>query len=466
MANQLTTSEDVDGTTSYDYDPAGNLHLIESPDGARTTYTWDDQNQQTGVALPSGALTTSTYRFDRLRHSREDAHGVLKYVWDQQNYLAETDGDNQIQAVFTNEPQQYGNLISQYRKGPTSSIASYYHYDALGSTQALTDESGDTTDVYIYDAWGNEVAAEGSTMNPFRWPGQVGYYYDDMLGTFYVRARVYDPARARWMSQDPLFYPSVSPLRPSDRSRQRHEIHAWDHYVAYFVPNTTDPSGCDLSTPKCGCKWPFGARGDTSSGKAICAITMLDSGATKFEPGGLNTIDAPVPIMIKEGVPNIDPSSVLTVDQIKALAQQQILNWVNDNKCCTLYLLGHRGGKGNEGGIVTYPFAAPKDKEKVTILPDPAFDAALGTALKTLGCNSCAINLVTCGSDPTDKKTKGFYEKGQKIREDMASATGCVVCGSKAEGSLGLQLLNKCTPSGFQWKSGCAGLPNPGFVWP
>ena len=44
--------------------------------------------------------------------------------------------------------------------------------------------------------------------NPFRWVGAVGYYYDEEVGTYYVRARTYDAVMARWLSQDPLFWPS------------------------------------------------------------------------------------------------------------------------------------------------------------------------------------------------------------------------------------------------------------------
>jgi RHS repeat-associated protein len=71
----------------------------------------------------------------------------------------------------------------------------------------LTDDGGDATDTYIYDAWGNEVDGIGTSVNPFRWVGNVGYYWDDGTGTFYIRARVYEPLMGRWMSQDPLFYP-------------------------------------------------------------------------------------------------------------------------------------------------------------------------------------------------------------------------------------------------------------------
>ncbi|MCL4207811.1 MAG: hypothetical protein KJ000_35445, partial [Pirellulaceae bacterium] len=204
LANQLVTSQDAAGTTTCTYDLAGNLHILEQPTGQRTTTTWDDQNRQTGVLQPAGAVTTCTYRCDGLRHSKKDSAATTKFIWDFNNYLADTDADDDIQAVYTNEPQPYGNLISQYRKGPTLWLPSYYHYDALGATRVLTDDAGDVSDTYLYDAWGNQLAASGSTVSPFRWVGQVGYYWDDAAGTFYIRARVYEPVTGRWMSQDPL----------------------------------------------------------------------------------------------------------------------------------------------------------------------------------------------------------------------------------------------------------------------
>ena len=70
----------------------------------------------------------------------------------------------------------------------------------------MADDGGDATDTYVYDAWGNEVAVAGSTVNPFRWVGDVGYYWDEASGTFYIRARVYEPAIGRWMSRDPLIW--------------------------------------------------------------------------------------------------------------------------------------------------------------------------------------------------------------------------------------------------------------------
>ena len=128
---------------------------------------------------------------------------ITKYVWDTVSdcVLTELDENNAVTAVYTNEPQQYGGVLSQ-RRGTTSH---YHHHDALGSTRFLTDSSGNVTDTYLYDAWGNSVASTGTIVNPFKWVGKYGYYTDNSTGQVYVRARMYQPALARWCSLDPFF---------------------------------------------------------------------------------------------------------------------------------------------------------------------------------------------------------------------------------------------------------------------
>jgi RHS repeat-associated protein len=121
---------------------------------------------------------------------------TTNYIWDEQNLLAESDATNTINTVYTNEPQQYGNLISS-RVGNT---ASYHEFDALGSTRQLTNSAGSTTDTAIYDAWGNSVNRTGTTAASLLWFGAFGYYHDAEVLSFYVRARVYSSATSRWLS--------------------------------------------------------------------------------------------------------------------------------------------------------------------------------------------------------------------------------------------------------------------------
>ena len=128
--------------------------------------------------------------------------GTTAFVWDPvfDCVTHELDENNDVKAVYHNEPQQYGGVLSQ-RRGSTSH---YHHYDALGSTRFLTDSSGNVTDTYLYDAWGNNVASTGTTVNSFKWVGKYGYYTDDSTGQVYVRARMYQPTTARWMTLDPM----------------------------------------------------------------------------------------------------------------------------------------------------------------------------------------------------------------------------------------------------------------------
>ena len=135
---------------------------------------------------------------------------VTNYVWDplSDNVLLETDENDVTQAVYTQEPDTFGNLISQRRDDETS----WYQFDGLGSTRELTNASETVTDTNMYDAWGVNVASTGTTENPFRWVGESGYYDDPETGDYYVRARMYDPSIARWRSVDALGFTDLPNL--------------------------------------------------------------------------------------------------------------------------------------------------------------------------------------------------------------------------------------------------------------
>ncbi len=145
-----------------------------------------------------------SYNGDNRRVSKVSATETVKFVWDTATdaYLAEYDAANALKATYTQEPVQFGRALSQRR----STTSHWYHTDALGSVRALTNSSQVTSDSYLYDAWGTPLSSTGTTVNPFRWVGNVGYYFDSATGLYYIRARNYQPTIARWTSVDPLFY--------------------------------------------------------------------------------------------------------------------------------------------------------------------------------------------------------------------------------------------------------------------
>ena len=54
---------------------------------------------------------------------------------------------------------------------------------------------------YTYDSFGNIVATSGSLVNSFRYTGRE---FDPETSLYYYRARYYDPAPGRFLSEDPI----------------------------------------------------------------------------------------------------------------------------------------------------------------------------------------------------------------------------------------------------------------------
>jgi len=180
------------------YDANGNT-TGENVAGSRTTYAWDDENRLKVLTPASGDPATMTYDATGLRRTRAVGAATTRFIWDGQKIILETDGGGTTQAQFTLGLAVYGDLISQRR----SSTSRWYHFDALGSTDRLTGADGSATDTYIYKAFGPLAASTGSTTNPFRYVGKLGYY-DQGSGPLYVRARHLRPTTGSWLSVDPV----------------------------------------------------------------------------------------------------------------------------------------------------------------------------------------------------------------------------------------------------------------------
>ena len=86
--------------------------------------------------------------------------------------------------------------IAQQHNGQSS----LYLPDGLGSTRLLTDSTGNILNSYDYDSFGNIISSTGSSFNRF---GFTGEQLDGALGGYYLRARIYNPATGRFVSQDP-----------------------------------------------------------------------------------------------------------------------------------------------------------------------------------------------------------------------------------------------------------------------
>jgi RHS repeat-associated protein len=115
--------------------------------------------------------------------------------------------------VYDTRSYVYGlDRISQnhYASGFTHAQISYYVYDGHGSVRALTDTSGNVTDTYDYDAFGNLISSTfagippggtsaAPTANEFLFAGEQ---YDSDLHLYYNRARYLNVSTGRFWSMD------------------------------------------------------------------------------------------------------------------------------------------------------------------------------------------------------------------------------------------------------------------------
>jgi RHS repeat-associated protein len=109
--------------------------------------------------------------------------------------------------------------IEQISSGGT---VTYLHHDQAGSTRLLTGSTGTVTGKCSYSAYGTSTC-EGTTSTPLGFDAQ---YTSSDTGLIYMRARVYDPATAQFLTVDPASsvtrepygYTGDDPLNDADRS--------------------------------------------------------------------------------------------------------------------------------------------------------------------------------------------------------------------------------------------------------
>lgn len=171
------------------YDANGNL----TNDGVNT-YQWDARNR---MMSQSGSGLASFFQYDVLgRRINKTVNGVTtNFFYDGKDISQEIGG----KAVEVNYVRSLGVDRPFIRQTANVEI---YHVDALGSTLALTDETGTKKVSYQYDAFG-KTDTIGTTLNPFQYTGRE----NDGTGFYYYRARYYSPFYGRFISEDPILVP-------------------------------------------------------------------------------------------------------------------------------------------------------------------------------------------------------------------------------------------------------------------
>jgi RHS repeat-associated protein len=174
-------------------------------------------------ATGPGGTVTYTLDGDGVKTRRVGPDGTTKYYYDGIRPIWETDSGGAMTAQLDRDI--FGNLLS--RKEPT--VRRYYHFDGLGSTTALTNESGTMVATTLYDAWGLQRTSSGSGHGKYRYTGAE---MDTASGFYHMGARFYDPSLGRWLSEDPVHGRHFEPTALNFYS-----------YVTNNPMTSTDPTG-------------------------------------------------------------------------------------------------------------------------------------------------------------------------------------------------------------------------------
>ncbi|HVL37999.1 MAG TPA: hypothetical protein VM328_01285, partial [Fimbriimonadaceae bacterium] len=207
-----------EGQEMYLYDPNGN-RLLQFSDGVKKAYEYGPNNEMTEAG-------DERFVYDEFGNLIAEGNGPeeFEFFYDFESHMIEAknttqstkdefgyDGDGRrmwafwdsgsdpVHFVYDELETAYPAILAEYTLvSGTFTIKSlnthapgigliytdregtfrYFHFDALGSTAALTDETETVTDTYAYTAFGVPTSTTGSSVNPFRYVGQYGYYED------------------------------------------------------------------------------------------------------------------------------------------------------------------------------------------------------------------------------------------------------------------------------------------------
>jgi len=178
-----TARNSATGTTNFIYDLAGRLKRSTGP--AIIDYEYD----AAGIRMKKTVNGTDVTKY------------LVDTVAEHARVLVELDAANAVRAAYT-----YGDDLLSMQRGTAQR---FYLFDGQMSTRQLTDALQNVTDTYDFDAFGGLTNQTGSTQNDYLYAGEQ---FDANVGFYYLRARYYDPATGRFISQDSFGGTPFEPL--------------------------------------------------------------------------------------------------------------------------------------------------------------------------------------------------------------------------------------------------------------
>lgn len=159
LLGRVVGVSDGTGTTQLRYDALGRMVRLTAPDGSETRFAYDGSNR---------VMQRDDAGLKVIAHT-----GLDTYAW-----IEDLEGTHQ-----------------------------FVHQGVDGSVRLLSDDTGELLRLFDYTAFGERSVfdAAGAALQPSDAMTMLGFQGHPTLGDFvHMRARMYDPAMGRFLSQDPL----------------------------------------------------------------------------------------------------------------------------------------------------------------------------------------------------------------------------------------------------------------------
>ena len=218
------------GGQAITYDNNGNITSFGAD-----MYSWNARNQLSTIS--GGASATFVYDGLGRRMQKTIGAAPTEFLYDGVNPVQEKDGGTVLANILT------GLGVDEYftRSIPsTPTETRHLLADALGSTVALTNDTGAAQTQYTYEPFGKTTVTDSPSTNSFQFTGRE----NDGTDLYYYRARYYHPILQRFISEDPILHagnPNV-PYMVLTLLREPADLHGYA-YVNNSALNFTDPLG-------------------------------------------------------------------------------------------------------------------------------------------------------------------------------------------------------------------------------
>ena len=201
---------------SVSTDVKGNITLIPAAlraIGQALATTWDFDNRMVTADVGNNGSIEVSQKYDALgrRVSRTDGSTTTVYVMSGQQTLC--DYASGVAPTASTYKYLYGSYIDEpvIRVTTTGSVKIYYHRNQQYSVIALTSSTGAVQERYAYTAYGQPTIANATgtiltasaVNNRYLYTGRE---WDNVIGQYHYRARMYDAGLGRFCSRDPSKY--------------------------------------------------------------------------------------------------------------------------------------------------------------------------------------------------------------------------------------------------------------------